>query len=238
MRRQPNPREQAIVQDVHRFRELTSSQVLRLHFELTLDGRPSKESGRQSNLSRTMARLHDQQRLGRLDRAIGGHFRGSDGYTYVKPASTARQPTPHTHDIAELYVQLMQAQRAGLISSLTYQPEAWAYEEVSGVQLKPDAFISFIRAGKTNPRTYFLEVDRSSEEAADLRVKMRRYVKAADNFLRDANETGKPARFPVSLWTVQTPNRLQELEREAAKLARPNLFRVELFERAVGVIIS
>ncbi|MET3348990.1 UNVERIFIED_ORG: hypothetical protein ABID57_000659 [Arthrobacter sp. UYEF1] len=163
-------------------------------------------------------------------------------YVYQLPSTKARTPEPHTLDISELYVRLIEAVkcRPGDLlsgqatatdtdakSGLTFLTEPWCHTRVGHVQLKPDAYI------EVGGVSYFLENDTSVEWESQLTAKMRRYVQAIDS---GHWPEGRP--FPLVLWIVPDAARKAYLENIISKLKEESLFRVVLFsdaaERVVG----
>ncbi|GAB3067973.1 replication-relaxation family protein [Pedococcus soli] len=220
-----SPKDKAIIRDVNRFRQITSSQLERLYF------RDGSDKTARFKTNRTMARLFRWGQVNRIDRAVGGWNGGSDGFTYLPVTSKARTPDPHTLDITELYVQL--ASTADELNSTklqTFEPEAWAQMRVGQIELKPDAYVEMAGGGYTDP--YFIEVDRGSEFASQLSRKMRHYTAAYNRW--DVDRDGDT--FPVVLWIVPDAQRARFIENVVRRQDEPSLFQVTTFDDAVNSI--
>lgn len=203
-------RDQAIVTTVTRYRQVTSGQILRLFFA---DNSPAS---RKARMTRTMARLHRWGHVARIPRPVGGWSGGSDGFTYVPTTSRARTVDAHTLDIAELYVQLREAERAGDCQLLAYDPEVFAHTTVGHLELKPDAYLRL----KTDQGTtrYWVEVDRGTEWRHQLAGKLRRYTQAY-------RQWSEPT-FPLVMWVVPDEQRGRLLESVIKRCEEPGLFKV------------
>lgn len=198
---------------VTKFRQLTTSQLRRLHFTTgTIDGRRVRSC-------RHLKRLTE---VGRLTR-MWCDYSGVNEYVYQLATTKARTPEPHTLDIAELYVRLVEAQTPNLV----FRPEPECHTRVGHVQLKPDGYI------ECGGFAYWLELDRGVEWEAQLTAKMRRYVQTIDS-----GHWPKDRAFPICLWVVPDEARKRYLEDIIHKLGEGDLFSTVLFsegaERVVG----
>lgn len=200
-----SPTQADVLQSVTLFRQLTTSQLRRLHYQGSYNGQRVRSR-------RHLARL---TKLGYVKRMWGAYDSGIE-YVYQVPQVTARTPEPHTLDISELYVRLIEAG-----SKPTFYPEPWSHTKVGHVQLKPDAFV------EVGGSAYFVEIDRSVEHEAQLTAKMRRYVQAIDSGRWPDDKA-----FPLVLWTVPDPARLRYVEAVIHKLGERELFDVCLFNDA------
>lgn len=206
-----SPRDQLILNDLTRFKQMTATQVRRLHFR---EGTPA---GRERRTSRVLARLTKWGLLTRLTRAVGGYGGGSGSYIYQPAESKARTPDAHTLDITELYCRLVETGQP-----VIFDPEQWAYVQAGRYELKPDAFIEF------NGTQFFGEIDRGSEWRPQLTQKMRRYTQAFNNW-------SEPV-FPLVVWTVPDEDRARLLRGVIKKTEVPELFAVVLFDEAVDLL--
>lgn len=226
---QLSDRDQAITKDVLRFRQLSSKQILRLHFQ---DISPKS---RQPCMNRAMARLVKWGAVGRIPQAIGGTKGGSSGYFFTPPTSRARVPNPHTYDIAELYCRLVEWNNKTANSNperdtgiLAFDPEPMSHVSVGHVDLKPDAFLD-IRT--TNGRfRYFIEVDLSSEWKTQLAKKMRGYVLAYSKW--------QEGTFPLTLFVVPDDERYRLVEGVIKRTETPGLFAAVLMQDAIPYLIG
>lgn len=224
---QLSPRDLAITKDVHRFRQLSSQQILRLHFA---DNSPKS---RHVRCNRALRRLVKWGELRRIDRAIGGTNGGSSGYFFTPPTSRARVPNPHTYDIAELFCRLVEAQNQlrqtpNMVELLAFDPEPMSHVSVGHVELKPDAFLD-IRTTQGRTR-YFIEVDLASEWKTQLAKKMRGYVLAYSKW--------QEGTFPLTLFVVPDDERYRLVEGVIKRQETPGLFAVVLMRDAIPYLIG
>lgn len=162
-----------VVWDIVRFRQLTSRQIQRIHFA---DGVSQKSMDNRT--SYVLKRVFETGLVNRLPfRRIGAGGPGSTGYVYQGPKVTARKLIDHTYDVAEVYVQLLEAARAGRGTLIDYQPGSYAHRTIAGRELEPDAKITLEVAGVQRNR--YLEVDRDSERPNQIREKLDQYIEAA-----------------------------------------------------------
>jgi hypothetical protein len=214
-----SPRDHAIVITVERLKQLSTAQVQRLFFA---DGSVVSQGAR---TRRALARLHRWGVLGRIDRAVGGHNGGSDGYVYTSPQSRSRMPNMHTLDISEIYTRLVEMHRQGVVTVLSFDPEPYCHVFLGNFQYKPD--------GRIHLRTpsgeflWFLELDRGSEWRTQLGDKMRR---AHSAYNRWPEKT-----FPRVLWVVQDSQRADYIK-SITRAQGIDLFDVCLFSQAVSLI--
>jgi Replication-relaxation len=217
----PTPRDLILIHDVQRLGQVSAGQLTRLHFA---DHSPQWR-GRRCN--KALARLLGWGKLSRIESGIGGFRGGSTGCIYLPPCSTARIPDPHTLDIAELYVRLMEQQRAGAVERVRFTPEPYSYDQIGNVELKPDA-----TADLTTPSgryRWWLEVDRGTEWGPRLHKKMRLYVDAFRHWPLDKT-------FPTVLFVVPDAERARVVRGVAKHQDKPQLFVVCQFEDAIPLL--
>jgi Replication-relaxation len=200
-----------------RARVLTGQQLDRL-LQHPADTERTAERARQ----RVMTRLIELGLAATLERRIGGIRAGSAGHVHVlTPAGhklaallTGQQPprrirhtrapgpmfVHHALDIAEIYVQLTEASRAGgfQVAAFVTEPASWWRE--SGIVLRPDAYT--VLATPKYRDVWWLEIDRDTESAPRLRDKLRDYTDHADN-----GGTGPDAALPRVLITAPNSRR-------------------------------
>lgn len=214
---QLSPRDIAILRDLGRVRVLTGRQLERLHFHDL--GQPNRDRARR----RVVNRLISLSLITTLDRSIGGVRAGSAGLIYALDAAgqrllrllsgegqePVRRPwTPgalflnHTLDVAELYVRLREAERAGGLELITFRAEPTCWQRTASLgTLKPDAY-ALVGAGEVED-AWWLEVDRGTESPGTLRRKLNLYLLAAQ-----AGVTGPDGILPRVLVTVPNERRL------------------------------
>jgi hypothetical protein len=208
-----SPRASAVLSTVTRYRQVTASQLLRLHF---VDGTPR---GRVVRCHRTLARLVELGLLSRLTRARGGYGGGSGEYIYQLPTSKTRGPNFHTLDITEIHVRLFESDA----EVLAFDGEPWCHISVGHMELKPDFFVRL----KTASGVYqtFGEVDHGSEYKSQLSTKMRRYVRAF-------NQWDEPT-FPLVVWVCHDADRQRFIQSVIKRQEIPSLFVCYLFSDAI-----
>jgi hypothetical protein len=240
-------RDLAIVADVGRVRVLTGRQVERLHFA-ELAG-----AHRDRTRRRVLERLVSLKLLSPLKRRIGGERAGSAGLVFAlgpvgqrllalqanrSPDERARQPgTPtdrflsHNLSIAEVYVSLVEARRAGALTldAFRAEPTCW-WRNSEGEWIKPDA-CAVVSAGDIED-SWAIEVDRATESLPTLKRKLRAYLD-----LVECGENGPDGGvLPRVLVTVPDERRLHEVRKLVAELPSPakQLFTVTLDKLAVA----
>lgn len=237
-------RDLQILTDLARVRCLTGIQLERLHFyDLAA---PNRNRAR----NRVLSRLTRLQAVTTLTRRIGGVRKGSDGLVYALDTAgqrivrlrsgqdevSGRRPwTPgllflaHTLAVAELYVQLREAERARQLELVNFraEPASWHLTASLGT-LKPDAYA--LLASIEHEDAWWLEVDLATESPATLRRKLSLYLLAAQ-----AGVSGPDGLLPRVLVTVPSPRRLEVVRGLVADLGPPadTLIAVLLFAEAV-----
>jgi Replication-relaxation len=242
-------RDLAIVRDLGRVRCLTGRQLERLHFHDL--AAPNRDRARR----RVLNRLISLSVITTLERLIGGVRAGSAGLVYTLDSAgqrllrllngegreSARRPwTPgalflnHTLDVAELYVQLREAERTGQLelSRFLAEPACWQRTASLGT-LKPDAY-ALVASGEVED-AWWLEVDRGTESPGTLQRKLRLYLLAAQ-----AGITGPDQILPRVLVTVPNERRLAIVLRITDSLGAnaQRLISVSLHERAVPFMVE
>lgn len=245
-------RDRAIMLDLARTRVLTGAHITRLRFaELSANTRDRMRR-------RVLARLISMGFVATLERQIGGAHSGSSGLIYaldsggqralpfiqareeIEPQVRARKPwTPgqsfllHSLDVSELYVQLIEAERAGQLELAEFlaEPASWFSNGMGGV-MKPDAY-ALIQAGKAED-SWAIEVDRATESLPTLRRKLLAYVDFAH-----AGQEGPHGVTPRVLVTVPHSQRLTAVLRLVRDLPEPagRLFVVVPFSAAVRTLV-
>ncbi len=186
-----SPRDRAILADVGRVRVLTGQQIGRLHFA-ELQG-----AHRDRTRRRVLERLVSLQLLATLERRVGGVRAGSAGLVFaLGPAGQrllaleaignlggrARRPSTPTgrflmHNLAasELYVGLVEADRAGSLTLVSFQaePDCW-WRDSEGEWVKPDAYA--VVSAEAVQDSWAVEVDMGTESGPTLRRKLAAYL--------------------------------------------------------------
>ena len=174
-------RDRSLVQQVVRLRFVTAGQLERLSFDAIPE--PVTRSRR---ARRQLARLVELDLLWRLQRRVGGVRAGSTGYVYgataearrldawrraepLSRAQAAHEPgasfVEHSVACSELFVRLIEADRAGQLELLEHQAEPACWRQflgpIGGVRhLRPDAFVR-LGVGEWE-QLAFVEIDRGT----------------------------------------------------------------------------
>lgn len=219
-------RERQIVEAVGRLRLVAGSQLERLCFASI--GESASRGRAARRVSATLAAEHV---LLRLTRRIGGVRAGSAGHVYglgpigqrllaywqgegLRRVRTAHEPgelfVRHTLAVAEQYVQLIEADRAGRCELLSFEsePDCWrphVGRHGRSVTLKPDAVV-WLGVGEFEERS-FLEVDCGSEGRAALARKCGYYIA----YYQTGQEQADHGVFPRVVWITTNQARVRLL---------------------------
>lgn len=241
-------RDWRILRDFSRARLLTGQQLERLAFA-DLTGR-----SRAVVRWRVLKRLVAWRVLAPLPRRVGGAARGSGSTVYVldsagqrlvrmqddvqthvqprRPGVPGERFVRHVQAVSELYVQLVEATRAGtlVLDDFRAEPLAWIPDGLGG-WLKPDAFVS-VSAGDVSD-DYFVEIDLATEHIPTLRRKIDSYL---DFYVR--GQLGPNGVMPKVLFVVPDDRRQAALQLMLDRLPEPanTLVQVATASEAVSHI--
>jgi hypothetical protein len=244
-------RDRSIILDLARTRILAGSQMTRLHFH------DLSQNSRERMRRNVLSRLISIDFVATLERPIGGVRSGSKGHLYVldsggqralpfilasekqEPPGRTRKPwTPgkafllHTLDVSEMYVRLVELERAGAFTMPQFltEPASWFPNGLGGI-LKPDAY-ALLQYGEVED-AWVIEVDRATESIPTLRRKLLAYVDFAH-----AGGEGPDGITPRVLVTVPHPGRLAAVQRLIDDLPEPagQLFRPAPFADAARLL--
>lgn len=203
----PSSRDTAIIRHADYFKQLATSHILALAFH----GAQSRTSA-----DRVLKRLVDDKYLAKVERrrSIGGARGGSGEYVYMLgPQGWALCKREgrwhrlaidyHALAIADVYVKLTQAHRAGVVELAGFTPEPECHVSVQGVELKPDIYVELARPGTGRTLRAWLEIDLGTERQARIAEKLDRYVRAF--------ESGQVDPFPRVVFLGHDAERAQEL---------------------------
>jgi hypothetical protein len=188
---QLSDRDHAIIRDVGRFKLATASQLERLHFA------ECSGKSRARNRQAVLKRLTDLRVLARVgERIRGGPNGGSRGYLYALDVAgqdlaqltssrprrpyVAYKPTiAHYLAVTELYVRLVEADRAGQLTLLAFEAEPYCWRRFGRSQvLKPDAYVQLglVHDGRRRKGSFFIEIDRGTQWGAKIANKVPQYL--------------------------------------------------------------
>ncbi|MFI0411807.1 replication-relaxation family protein [Actinomadura sp. 3N508] len=213
-------RDMAVLGTLFHLRLLRAEHIQRLH---VADGSAATQARRTRSL---LQRLYELKVVVRFARRIGGVRAGSSGFIYglsglglailetsgpfggrrrtiweTKPAFQ-----DHILAVAELYVELVEAHRAGKAELLSFDGEPACWRRFTGIggaalTLKSDAYVR-LGVGDFERHT-FIEMDMGSERAPAVRRKLQ----AFGAYWRTGIEQQMSGIFPLVLWLVPDEDR-------------------------------
>jgi hypothetical protein len=218
--RRLSPKDELIVSTIQRFRQVRAKQIERLVFA------DASEGGRDSWCRRSLLRLFEHGYVNRLERHVGG-MTGSEGFIYqrVRPKTRRRTPDLHALLLTEVYVRVKEAERAGRLEVLRFDPVPYSLEWVEVGDFQPDAFMRFRVPSGTYRR--FVEVDEDTEDRLQFVAKLAAYARA----FREWPSRG----FPRVLFVVEDTGRKHELQRWVNQQPEDSrhIFEVALLDETV-----
>lgn len=242
-------RDRAVLVAVGDHTLLTSGQIERLLFA----DRHASEVATRRRCQAVLLRLVDLELLDRLHRRQGGHRAGSAGFTYRLTTRGRRalghesrggreQPSErqvlHLLACAEVCVQLAEAERRGLLSSLTVTNEPNTWRRFVGLHaarevLKPDLLVELTTPDGWELR-WFVEVDRATEHLPTVIRKCAQYQR-----YWQAGIEPHPV-FPRVLWSVPDERRAAAIEKAIARTPSltDDLFQVATTDRTLSVLLG
>jgi hypothetical protein len=251
-------RDLEIIEMVGRFKVVTADQIERRFFVDRVvesgagaDTVAYSERSRARNRQGVLKRLTDNRVLAHVGtRRKGGGKGGSSGHLYkldtngqrIAKFSSARPrrpyvgytpSIPHYLAVGELYVRLIEAERAGVLKLLTFETEPYSWRTFGNRVLKPDAFVQVgVEAnGQRRKGSFFIEVDRDEEYGTKISSKIPAYL----DYLAHEQPSGRV--FPQVLFLCLSPQRMRYLKALAADHApASNVFHVGLFDGAVELL--
>lgn len=214
-----------ILEDLERFRLLTSRQIQRLHFAANPLGSHATVSAATRATTRVLTRLRDRSVITPLARRIGGLEPGSSSTVWQLAASgerylRARRGDPdrrkftepgnafvsHTLAVADAAVDVVEQANAGHYEVLELQTEPGCWRSFSGsgattVTLKPDLLI--VTADAATETHSFVEVDRGTEHLPAVLRKCQLYQR----YFRNGTEERERGLFPAVVWVAPDAER-------------------------------
>lgn len=220
LRGELSERDVALLRTVADWHLLSAKQLERLHFPHT--HHTSLGAARSSR--RVLARLVEERALVRLARRVGGVRAGSASFIYAlgpvghrllrEPGARPRHHEPslsfvtHTLAIAELVVQLVEAEREGQLALVGTHPEPRCWRLYLGPQgsseiLRPDLRLT-VAVGEMEYH-WFIEVDLGSEHLPAVMRKCQQYAA----YYRSGEEQRRTGIFPRVAWLTARPERTE-----------------------------
>lgn len=204
---------------------------------------------------RGLARLVRLDVLAPLARRVGGERAGSASTTFAvgragqyllrsgRRVRAARTPgaryLAHRLAVAQLYVELVAAERQGLVELARFEPEpeCWRpYMAGFGTRqtLKPDAFL--VLATPSHEFAWLCEQDMATEALSTIRGKALRY----HDYYRTGTEQAARGMFPRVLWIVPDADRAEQIQYTLAGLPTDakRLFAVCLQDEVVRHLVA
>lgn len=218
-----SPRDAQVVELVGRFRLVGAEQIRAVLFTTQSSKTP---------MDRALKRLTNAGYLARIGRMVGGFGGGSGQYVYQLGRAgwrllgkgggyrPLRVIDHHTLMIAECFVMLKRLERGGELTVLRYEADPASRRTVGDIPLTPDAYVELGVSALKRKYSFWLEIDRDTENAETIRGKCVRYWRAFQTWDGDV--------FPYIVFVVPDVTRRRELMRVVA--GGPNeaqeLFRV------------
>lgn len=241
-------RDHHILDLVARFRVMSGTQLRELFWS---EGTPET---RARLARRGLARLASLDLLAPLARRVGGVRAGSAGYCFAlgpsgqrllvsgrprRPVTPGARHLAHTLAVAQLYVDLVVAERWGISELLGFdaEPACWRrYPTPYGAReaLKPDASIRL--ASGDYEDSWFVEIDLDTEGQATIAGKAERYLDCFHSGVVQAFE----GVFPKTLWITPTEKRAHALRAIFARLPEDGgrLFVVTTQDEAISLLVG
>lgn len=221
-------RDSRILEDLERFRALTTRLIQRLHFPAGAHGLHATVPTATRLANRVLLRLEAHGFIARIERRIGGPLRGSAATTWHLAATgerllrarrgvagRRRYVTPswsflsHTLAIAEFAVALREAELRGELDVLELDTEPSCWRPFQGpantITLKPDLFV--VIANPDVEAHAFVEIDRGTEHLPTVIEKCRTY----QQYRQTGTEQQRSGVYPAVLWITPDVDRARKL---------------------------
>ena len=239
LEQQLSDRDIRLLEDLERFRLLTTRQLQRLHFPAAPLGPHRTASAATRGTTRVLNRLEGRGTIARLDRRIGGIKHGSaltiwqlaaagDRFLRTRRGETTRRRylepgltfTRHTLAVNDVAVEIIERANAGHyeLLELEVEPDCWrSHSSATGgtLTLKPDLFL--VTADQSTETHSFVEIDLGTEHAPTVLRKCQGYHRYAASGLEQLAR----GLFPAVVWIVPSVERAKLLRERIA--AEPGL---------------
>lgn len=242
-------RDLAIIADIGRFKVMKGSHIERLFFAHCSD------KSRARNRQAVLKRLEDRGVITYVgDRQKAGAKRGSTPYLYTldiagqqlaqtgtrprRPYSWYEPTIAHFLAVVDIYVDLVEADRSGLLTLLDFQAEPYSWRDFGSRTLKPDAFAQIgIRHsdGTGRKSSFFIEVDRANQYGTKIDTKLPQYLA----YYRHDRMTQPDRAFPRVVFLAPDDKRVAYLNRLIGEYPEPpNLFAIGFLEDPVTALLG
>ncbi|MEV0772766.1 replication-relaxation family protein [Nocardia salmonicida] len=254
LRQQLSDRDIYVLEDIERFRLLTTSQIRRLYFTT---GHQTVAAGTRA-CTRVLQRLRSHGLISTLTRRVGGVRQGSDSLTWQLAATGERllrhlhqrpyrrryrEPSlhfiEHTLAVASLGVLLREAGARNAVEVVDLAVEGHAHRPFVGAGgarevVKPDLLA--ITATDDFEQHWMIEADRGTEHDPHLGRKLSAYHRYYDTGRYQA----KHGLFPSVLWVVPDPRRAGRLRELIAADAAypPDLFEICTYAEFADFVVA
>ncbi len=249
------PRDLAIIEDVGRFKLMSSSQIRRIFFAERADtGHAASELSRARKCRAVLSRLTKHGILARLEErdATKSSIYSLDiaglqiaGLVSDRPRRKYAWHSPlipHTLAVPELWARIVEASRAGQLTlpydlapgSKPLESEPTCWRQVAGQTLKPDAFVILdeIDGGKRYRSNFYIEIDRGSQWGTQVTSKFPIY----NLFWEHLEGQGRKSRGCLILVTNENRKRYLSARVQEQPERDRAMYRVALFDDALDVL--
>lgn len=246
-------RDGRLLEDLERFRLLTTRHLQRVHFPAAPLGPHTTVSSATRGTTRVLRRLEQLGAITRLDRRVGGIKHGSaltiwqlgpagDRYLRARRGDPVRRRyeepglvfVDHQLAVADVAVSVIEQAGAGRFDLLELDLEPACWRTFSGtaniaVTLKPDLLI--VTADTATETHTFVEVDRGTEHLPAVLRKCRTYQRYADT----GAEQAARGLLPAVVWIVPNAVRATKIRTAISsdKALQPGLFWITTPEQAL-----
>lgn len=242
-----------VLEDLERFRLLTTRQLQRMHFPTAPFGTHSTASSATRGTTRVLGRLERLGAIARLDRRIGGIKHGSalaiwqigpagDRYLRARRGESIRRRydepgltfVEHQLAVADIAVSVIEQAGAARFDLLELELEPACWRAFSGtantaITLKPDLLV--VTADESTETHTFVEVDRGTEHLPAVLRKCRTYQRYADTGVEQAAR----GLFPAVVWIVPDAVRAAKIRTAISgdKALQDGVFWITIPEQAL-----
>lgn len=231
-------RDRQIVHEVSRYGQLSSGHI----FELLFPGAKS-----QTRLHEALTRLRTAGYLATIERRpVGGTGAGSGPTVYQLGTKGRkyfgrdkkypyRSIHPHTLAIADTAIALKRLEREGTIEIIGMATEPDSWQELAGVDIRPDLFVKLGLVGQGISVSLWIEVDMGTERQKQLKEKLANYWHVRQHVTMEELRT-----VPRVLFLVPDDERLKEIAWliDSGPVEAKEMFRVQRQDSFPQILLS